>query len=311
MQPRSPKANWIIDAVLFAGFILTFLLDITGLALHQWLGIGVGLLAAYHLIVHWRWVKSVTRRFGSCSGQARTYYLLDALLMAGMTLTVLNGLVLSTWLDLPLNNYLAWRAFHVIVSVTTLLLVVLKIGLHWRWIISVAQRHILRPAAPAVPVLQPAVVPVRAQGAVDRRQFLRLMSIVGVGATLAIGSALNDSLAALARGLIAEPEPALAATDTGATPDGPAAAVEPALPTAADAPAATVLPPATATAIEATKALSPAVPTDAPTPTVAASPIPGSATCVVRCNVGCSYPGRCRRYTDKNKNNRCDLGECL
>jgi hypothetical protein len=36
-----------------------------------------------------------------------------------------------------------------------------------------------------------------------------------------------------------------------------------------------------------------------------------ASACQVRCNRRCSYPGHCRRYTDSNKNGRCDLGECL
>ena len=36
-----------------------------------------------------------------------------------------------------------------------------------------------------------------------------------------------------------------------------------------------------------------------------------STACTIRCNKGCSYPGHCRRYVDTNRNNRCDLGECM
>ena len=36
-----------------------------------------------------------------------------------------------------------------------------------------------------------------------------------------------------------------------------------------------------------------------------------SGACFQQCPRGCSYPGHCRRYTDANGNNRCDLGECL
>jgi len=51
-----------------------------------------------------------------------------------------------------------------------------------------------------------------------------------------------------------------------------------------------------------------------PTPTAAASTQTGtsfSSSCVQRCPGGCSYPGRCKRYTDANGNGRCDLGECI
>ena len=40
------KTRWWVDAVLFAGFIATFFLDLTGVELHQWLGIFGAALAA-------------------------------------------------------------------------------------------------------------------------------------------------------------------------------------------------------------------------------------------------------------------------
>jgi len=51
-----------------------------------------------------------------------------------------------------------------------------------------------------------------------------------------------------------------------------------------------------------------------PMPTAAASTQTGtssSSSCVQRCPGACSYPGRCKRYTDTNGNGRCDLGECI
>ena len=45
------KTNWWIDLVLFAGFIVTFFMDLTGMELHQWIGILVGFRAAYHLLL--------------------------------------------------------------------------------------------------------------------------------------------------------------------------------------------------------------------------------------------------------------------
>ena len=63
MKQQRSKFNWMIDAVLFIGFILLFFLNLTGLALHQWIGIAGGALALYHLITHWDWVEAVTKRF--------------------------------------------------------------------------------------------------------------------------------------------------------------------------------------------------------------------------------------------------------
>ena len=55
-------SHWLIDAVLFTGLIAAFFLDLTGLELHQWIGISGGALALYHLLAHWQWVGAVTER---------------------------------------------------------------------------------------------------------------------------------------------------------------------------------------------------------------------------------------------------------
>ena len=84
MTQNKPKTNWLIDAVLFGGFLLAQWLDLTGLPAHQWLGLGVAVLAGYHLTAHWSWVKAVTERFLGCtSRQARTFYAVDAGLAVG------------------------------------------------------------------------------------------------------------------------------------------------------------------------------------------------------------------------------------
>ncbi len=139
------RACWLIDAGLFAGFVLAMLLDLTGVALHEWLGAAVGVVAGYHLLAHWQWVKSITTRLlGRASRQARQFYVVDAGLLAGFVAIGATGLVISTWLDLSLlpASYQAWRDAHVLASLATLGLLVLKIGLHWRWIVTVAERHV-------------------------------------------------------------------------------------------------------------------------------------------------------------------------
>lgn len=109
------------------------MLDLTGLPIHQWLGLGVGLLAGYHLMAHWSWVKSVSSRLVStASGQARRYYLVDAGLFAGLSLILVTALAMSTWFDLALEPYHSWYDLHVIATITTLALTVVKVGQCYR-----------------------------------------------------------------------------------------------------------------------------------------------------------------------------------
>lgn len=191
------KKLWILDAAMAGGFLLTFFLDVTGLEAHQWLGIGVGAIAVIHLIAHWTWVQSVSRQFfGRASDRSRLLYLVDASVMAGLGLIVATGLVVSSWLSLPLASYGAWKNIHIVVSAATLMAVVLKIGLHWRWIVAVARRHIFLPDEVQPRALQPA--PVVADS--GRRDFLKLMGVVGAASVIAMGGALSGLGQSLADG---------------------------------------------------------------------------------------------------------------
>lgn len=178
---RTQQNRWLLDAALFAGFLACFFLDWTGVAWHQWIGVLGGVLAAVHLATHWQWVKAVTERLrGSTSTRARLYYAIDALILVGFVFMLFTGLVISTWLNLSLVGYPAWRSVHVISSVATLLLVTIKIGLHARWILAAGRKPL---ANAGLPVGQ-------ASPASERRAFLRLMGVVSAASIFALGSSL-------------------------------------------------------------------------------------------------------------------------
>lgn len=266
MKNPDPKANWLIDAALFGGLILASLLDLTGLGLHQWLGLAVSLLAAYHLLSHWPWVSQVTRRwFGRTSSQARRFLLVDFSLLTGFSLILLSGLLISTWINLSLSAYDAWRDLHITVTLVTLALVVLKIGLHARWIVHTTRRYFSPPAAP------PQTVPqsVQVKTAMDRRDFLKLMGVAGAASLLAALSAL------------APDESLMSASSSNSTASS-----------------------------QSGNEIADAQSSETAFSELAVSSNNNDGSCTVRCNRGCSYPGHCRKYIDRNSNNLCDLGEC-
>jgi len=278
MESSRQRRNWAIDAVLFVGFMVCMFLDLTGIELHQWLGVSLTLLAGYHLSVHWRWLVTVSRKFlGRLSGEARLKYLVDAGLLVGFLLTGTSGLVISTWFDLRLSNYLVWRDFHVIASVVTLSMVVLKIGLHWRWIMTVAARHLSANTASPTSGRAPQTAPVAAT--IGRREFLGLMGVVGAAALFAGVNALAGAGVGTAhvRATVKEMDRLSSDSKTrsaaGATSTGGSV----------------------------------------PSQKGSTSPTEDTSTsdpCVVECPKRCSYPGRCRRYVDSDRSGRCDLGEC-
>ncbi len=278
---------------------------------NQWIGVAAAGLALYHLVTHWNWVSAATRRFfGKTSGRSRLYYALDAALLAGFAAIAATGLVISTWLDLPLNNYDIWLAVHIGVSIGTLAVTALKLVLHWRWIVTAGKGLFERP------------IPLRssrqAAGArpINRRAFLAVMGAIGVPSALALTQAARALQHPLEAASEAAPEAApaenvfdpvvvFAADDTSADEFESAGQIAgvpatPASANAADAATATA-PPATATVTAAATVIV------APTATAGAPAV----SCAIRCRKGCSFPGRCRKYVDNNGNNKCDLGECL
>ncbi len=303
------KTNWIIDAALFIGLLVACVLDLTGLELHEWLGLGVIVFAVYHLLVHWQWVDAVSRRFfGKTSGAARRYYVINVGLAVGFVAILVTGLVISTWLSLTLDNYLLWRDAHIVASIATVALTVVKIGFHWRWITQVSKRSIFKSAAP---------VAARSEGrpaaaTASRRDFLRLMGGVSVLALVATRPGLATWLGSTAGPADAASEPSQsAALAANSTPTVTSVSPTTAAGTGNMAPIASTAAPRAATATTAATA-APSATRAAPVATATpVGPLASTDACTVRCNKRCSYPGQCRKYVDANRNGRCDLGECV
>jgi cytochrome b len=261
------KGNWIIDSMLFVGFLVACWLDLTGVEVHQWIGMLIGAFAVFHLALHWSWVKSVTNRFFSqTSGQARIFYVIDSSLLLGFFLIVVTGLVISTWLALPLGNYDGLKSIHIIITAFTLVMIVLKIALHWRWVVTVGSRQIVRPVVSANNI---QIASTRSSG-LDRRAFLKLMGTVGMMAFIPTTNLIHAFTQESVQGKVS----ANSSTQ-----------------------------PSTTVPLQTSVTSSQSVVTTAKNTT--------TTTCQVRCSKGCSAPGRCRRYVDSNKNNKCDLGECI
>ena len=204
MKNKTHQMNGLVDAALFAGFVLACFLDLTGQEAHQWLGVAIGGLALYHLWRHQAWVQAAARRWLSgLTSRARLYALLDLGLFAGLAGIISTGVVISSWLSLQLSNYAAWRDWHVGITLATLGLLVAKLGLHWRWIAQALRA----PARSIEPVAAPVPAPA---GALGRRDFLKVMGVVSIAALLT-GAQIAGSQAA---SIVTEQQSSVATTSS-------------------------------------------------------------------------------------------------
>lgn len=290
MKIQNPKTRWIIDAVLLIATTLTYFLELSGLTLHQLLGILSAILAAYHLLIHWDWVKSVVSRLWmKTSSKSRLYFGMDLGLFIGVVVIIVTGLMISSWLNLPLANEHTWLKIHVLASIGSLALLAIKITVHWRWIAQTGRKILIRPVR--LSGLSATGVSSSNQNQMSRREFLRV-ALPASAVTLAASGMAIRSLARLNM-------------DDASSGSSYAYAQELSTPTAFSSAA-------NQTSLTATSTPATTVEPGVASPTRAVSTqVPAANACKVRCNRGCSYPGRCRRYTDSNNNSRCDLGECM
>ena len=316
------KRNWLIDAFLFVGFLLTFFLDLTGLTIHQWLGVGVGFFALYHILAHWKWVLAVTRRiFGRTSGQSRIYYLIDwNLLISGFVIGV-SGIVISTWLNINLANYLFWKDLHIYSSIVGLVIILVKIAVHWRWIVKTASKYfgVWRQTArtPAASPLHSSSAP----GTLHTREFLQLMgvaslaSLVSASNLLEFGQETGQEIINKQLSSAAVPDTATASSsctvicDRGCSYPGECRRyidqngngicdLTECLSGKSDS---------------ASQSDSLSTPQDKTQQSAPGEEITSETEdgCVILCPSACAYPGECKDYVDNDGNNLCDLGECL
>jgi hypothetical protein len=290
MMNNKQKTNWWIDIFLLLSFLVTFFMDITGLIAHQWIGIVSFGLAGLHLLLHRKWVKSVSKRlFRKRSGKERGYFAVDAIILLGFSVIILSGVAMSTWLNLTLTHYDLWRQVHIVSSIATLVFVLLKLVFHLSWLQQTMQKLIRRRTQ-----MQPQPVFVEAANEknkrVGRREFLISLGVVSTASIIALATASRS---------LAESLNLPETSESGATPT-PATETATTTPQTTETASATVEPTSTA-----------ASPTQAATQPVATTTPDVESSCTVRCQGGCSYPGHCRRYSDANNNGLCDLGECL
>lgn len=142
--------NYWLDMVLFLAFVIDMNTRFTGLAIHEWLGLGFGVALIYHLLLHWNWIVSLTKRLVHKlpSGQ-RLRYLIDLILFVDMVVLTITGIWISEvamrQLGFSFGENFFWRRLHGQTADLAIWLVALHIALDWKWIVNNTKRYIWQP----------------------------------------------------------------------------------------------------------------------------------------------------------------------
>jgi hypothetical protein len=138
------RLDFWLDALLLVAYTLAYSLGFTGIASHEWLGIGLGLVLLIHLTLHWDWVIRTTLNLFTRGGRNRFIWLVNLLLLLSMTLCIASGILISEValpeLGITIRASSFWRQMHDTTATVTLILVPIHAALDWRWIVGVARR---------------------------------------------------------------------------------------------------------------------------------------------------------------------------
>lgn len=130
------RTNLVLDIGLTGAFLAISNPPLTGLAVHEWLGLTLAVGMLVHVVFHWNWVAGISGRlFGRLRPGARLDYLVDVVLFVTFIAAVLSGLLTSKHV-LPLFGVAAfgraWRGIHELTANVAVVAVAVHVGLHWR-----------------------------------------------------------------------------------------------------------------------------------------------------------------------------------
>lgn len=149
------KVNLWLDIALFIVYLIGMVPRFGSLAVHEWLTLGMILVLIVHLLLHWDWIVTVTKRlFSKLPGKQRLNYILNFLFFIDMIVIMLSGVMISRE-ALPLMGInpsmnFFWRRAHDISANLGVLILGLHVGLHWQWIVGTFRTYVSRPIARAL-----------------------------------------------------------------------------------------------------------------------------------------------------------------
>lgn len=133
------RVEFILDSLLLVLLLLLFSPRLTGLPLHEWLGIAIVPPIVVHVLLSWRWIATATRRLlRGAPNRLRVNYILNAVLFVLLTLVIASGVAISEVAAPSVGTRtiddLAWRALHNLTLNWLLLVAGFHIAMNWDWV---------------------------------------------------------------------------------------------------------------------------------------------------------------------------------
>lgn len=143
------KFQMYLDMGLFVSLFLVNMPQFTGIALHEWLSFVFIPVILAHVVLDWKWIVNVTKRFvKNLKGELRFNYILDIALFILMVTVIFSGILISEealpffGFTIVINAF--WVDLHAASANFLMITMGIHLAMHWKWIVSTTNRYLFK-----------------------------------------------------------------------------------------------------------------------------------------------------------------------
>ena len=123
----------VVDIFMTVFMILSFVRwEDSNFLFHAIVGTVCALCFALHILIHWKWLKAVTKSFleGKLSKSLSWKYLIDMLLLVFWSIAIATGFIAIGYFSFEIKNMAVFSGIHGITSRIGLVLVLIHVWQH-------------------------------------------------------------------------------------------------------------------------------------------------------------------------------------
>jgi hypothetical protein len=144
------KKKLILDLTMFGAFLAVSNPHLTGMSIHEWLGVSFIATIVTHLLFNWEWIVNVGKAFfRKLWHQSRLNFVVDTAFFIAMTGVLFSGLLISKsvlpTLGIQLDISHSWKSIHSMLSDASVILLGIHFALHWKWVMTNVGRYMVNP----------------------------------------------------------------------------------------------------------------------------------------------------------------------
>ena len=138
------RKNFAVDIAALAVYAVAANPAVTGIGLHEWIGLGLVLVFLVHGAVHVDWIIETVRSARRAPLQSRVMNMaLDAAIVVAFMVCIVSGLLVSGAV-LPAfgwyaTGYYFWDPLHAISAKVLLALLLVHVVAHGKWLVNVVR----------------------------------------------------------------------------------------------------------------------------------------------------------------------------